>query len=296
MQKPSMLNSWWIAIRPHTLPAAISPVIVAASITIQKDSFLLIPALMAIICALMLQISSNLVNDVMDSKLGADNEERHGFERVTQAGLLSSKEVWAGTIFVLLIALITGFYFVWLRGPWIILIGVVSIISSIAYTAGPFPLAYNGYGDIFVLIFFGFVNLCGSVYVIMGSIPDISWLMAFNMGALITAILVVNNIRDIDSDKIAGRKNIPIVFGLKAAVWEYRILLTLPYLILIVTAVATTQFWILLPLLTLSKAMMHIKNLDKLKGKALNSVLGGHGSISFIFWSFIGNWIYSELS
>ncbi len=113
----------------------------------------------------MLQITSNLVNDVMDYYKGADTSERQGFKRVTQSGLLSAREVWIGTILVLFLAIAVGSYLIWLRGPWVLVIGLISILSSIAYTAGPFPLAYNGFGDLFVFIFFGFVSLCGSVLI-----------------------------------------------------------------------------------------------------------------------------------
>ena len=263
-----------MAIRPHTLPAAISPVIVAWSITYQQKSFSLLPALAAMFSALMIQIISNLVNDVMDFNKGADTEQRQGFKRVTQSGLLSQKEVWGGVVLALILAFLAGSYLIWLRGYWVLLIGVISILSSIAYTAGPFPLAYNGFGDLFVLIFFGFVNLCGSVFVIMSTIPSISWVMAFNMGALITAILVVNNIRDIESDRKAGRRNIPIVYGLKVAFWEYRALIILPYILLLFTAIFSRQFFLLMPFLSFPFAIQLLRDLPKTKGAQLNKILG----------------------
>jgi|APSaa5957512576_1039674.scaffolds.fasta_scaffold00053_47 1,4-dihydroxy-2-naphthoate polyprenyltransferase len=263
-----------MAIRPHTLPAAISPVIVAWSITYQQKSFSLLPALAAMFSALMIQIISNLVNDVMDFNKGADTEQRQGFKRVTQSGLLSQKEVWGGVVLAIILAFLAGSYLIWLRGYWVLLIGVISILSSIAYTAGPFPLAYNGFGDLFVLIFFGFVNLCGSVFVIMSTIPSISWVMAFNMGALITAILVVNNIRDIESDRKAGRRNIPIVYGLKVAFWEYRALIILPYILLLFTAIFSRQFFLLMPFLSFPFAIQLLRDLPKTKGAQLNKILG----------------------
>ncbi len=272
--KSSKLDSWWIAIRPHTLPAAITPVLVAWSITYQHQSYKLLPALAAIFSALMFQIISNLVNDVVDFNKGTDTEERLGFKRVTQSGLLSQREVWAGVFLAIFLALIAGSYLIWLRGYWVLLIGVVSILASIAYTAGPVPLAYNGFGDLFVLIFFGFVNLCGSVYVIMAKIPSISWVMAFNLGALITAILVVNNIRDIESDRKAGRRNIPIVFGLDVAFWEYRVLIGLPYILLLIAAGVTQQYFLLLPLLSLPLAFKLLRDLPNTKGEKLNPFLG----------------------
>jgi 1,4-dihydroxy-2-naphthoate octaprenyltransferase len=117
----------------------------------------------------------------------------------------------------------------------------------------------------------------------MGEIPAISWVMALNMGALITAILVVNNIRDIDSDNLAGRRNIPIIFGLNAALWEYRILVTLPFILLLFTAILSGHFYLLLPLLTIPKVYKLINSLGTLKGKALNSILGGTAQLVLQF-------------
>ena len=263
-----------MAIRPHTLPAAISPVLVAWSIAWQQEQFILLPALAALLVSLLVQIISNLVNDVMDYYKGADTEKRTGFQRVTQSGLLSPKEVWAGVVLCILLAGAAGGYIIWLRGSWALALGIFSILSAIAYTAGPFPLAYNGFADIFVFIFFGLVNLCGSVFAIMGNVPAISWLAAANMGALITTILVVNNIRDRESDRLAGRRNIVVLFGKNTALWEYRILTILPYLSLIAAALWTQNWRLLLPWLTAVEAIKLNKALAVEDGAALNPVLG----------------------
>lgn len=279
----SAWKAWMIAIRPHTLPAAAAPVIVAWSIAYQRGGFLLLPGLACLVCALLLQITSNLVNDVMDFKKGADSSARQGFQRVTQSGLLSPRQVWAGIALVILLATAAGSYLVWLRGVWLLLIGGLAIFFAVVYTAGPFSLAYHGLGELFVMVFFGFAALCGTVYAILGWVPAISWLFAFNLGSLITAILVVNNVRDVESDRLAGRKNVPVLLGLKAAYWEFRVLVILPYLTLIPAAILTGQPWLLLTWLTLPMALRLLSDLARNQGTGLNPVLGKTAQLALLY-------------
>lgn len=279
----SAWEAWKIAIRPHTLPAAVAPVIVGWGIAYSQGGFLLLPALAALLCALLLQITSNLVNDVMDFKKGADTSQRQGFQRVTQSGLLTPRQMWTGISLVIALTALAGSYLIWLRGLYALLIGVLALLFAVLYTAGPFSLAYHGLGDIFVMLFFGFAGLCGTVYVILGWVPPVSWVLAFNMGALITAILVVNNVRDVNSDRAAGRRNIPVVFGLSAAYWEFRLLLGLAYLTLIPTAILTRMPFILLPLATIPLAIRLNRNLVSLNGTALNPVLGRTAQLALFY-------------
>jgi 1,4-dihydroxy-2-naphthoate octaprenyltransferase len=256
---------------------------VAWSIALQAEQFLIMPALAALLCAVLLQITSNLVNDVVDFQKGADTSQRQGFQRAAQSGLLTARQLWTGIGIVISLTAAGGIYLVWLRGFGILILGSLSILFAVAYTAGPFPLAYNGLGDLFVWLFFGFAGLGGTVYVILGRIPTISWVMAFNIGALITAILVVNNVRDVESDRKAGRKNIPVTLGLTAAYWEYRLLLGLSYLTLLPTAFLARQPFLLLPLLTIPLAINLAGDLVKLSGAALNDVLGRTARLALIY-------------
>jgi 1,4-dihydroxy-2-naphthoate octaprenyltransferase len=258
-------------------------VIVAWSIALQAGQFLILPALAALLCAVLLQITSNLVNDVVDFQRGADTSKRKGFQRAAQSGLLSTRQLWTGIGIVIAVTVAGGLYLVWLRGFGVLLLGILSILFAVAYTAGPFPLAYNGLGDLFVWLFFGFAGLAGTVYVILGRVPAISWVMAFNIGALITAILVVNNVRDVESDRLAGRKNIPISLGLTAANWEYRLLLGLSYLTLLPSAFLTSQPFLLLPLLTIPMAFNLAGDLVRFSGAALNEVLGRTARLAFMY-------------
>ena len=225
----SKASSWWIAVRPHTLPAAAASVLVGWGMAYDLGEFKLLPALAALLCALLFQIISNLVNDVMDYQKGTDNPNRQGFQRVVQSGLLSPKEIWTAVIFLAIIISLIGVYLVSLRGIWALVIGVFALVSAIAYTAGPFPLAYKGFGDLFVFIFFGPVSLLGTVFVISGKLHPSAWLASIAMGLLITAILVVNNLRDIETDRKAGKRTFAVIVGERGAKLEYTLLLVGAY-------------------------------------------------------------------
>lgn len=281
----SFPQRWILAIRPKTLPAAAAPVILGWSIAYTTGSFHFMPAIAALVSAIMIQIGTNLVNDVVDFAKGADTEERTGPTRVTQTGLLTSRQVWGGVWVIFGIAALAGAYLAWVSGWIVILIGLFSILAGIAYTAGPFPLAYIGLGDLFVMIFFGFVAVCGTVFVTSGAVPTLAWFGAAAAGALTVNILVVNNIRDIDTDRAAGRKNIAIVFGRKFAAWEYAAMLVLAYAVppvLVCKGLAVP--WVLLALLSLPRGIKLWSVLrGDLAGLALNPILGKTAQLLLLY-------------
>jgi len=272
----SLIQRWWLAIRPKTLPAAAAPVLLGWGIAFTTGQVYLAMGLAALISALMIQIGTNLVNDVVDFSRGADTNERTGPMRVTQTGMFSPKQVWGGVSVTFGIAALAGLYLM-LNSGWVIaVIGLASILAGIAYTAGPYPLAYIGLGDLFVLIFFGFVAVCGTVYVTSGELPMLAWFGAVSAGALTVNILVVNNIRDIATDRLAGRKNIAIVFGRTAAAWEYALMLVFAYAVpLVVVLKALTTPWVFLTFLTFPQGIKLWSILHgDLSGQALNPILG----------------------
>lgn len=279
------LQRWILAIRPKTLSAAVAPVILGWGIAATTDHFLWGPALAALVCALMIQIGTNLVNDVVDFSKGADTEQRTGPTRVTQTGLLTPKQVWLGVGITFCTAALAGAYLAWSAGGVVLLIGLASILAGIAYTAGPFPLAYIGLGDLFVLIFFGFAAVCGTVFVTSGTLPAAAWFGAASAGALTVNILVVNNIRDIDTDRAAGRSNIAIRFGRKAATWEYALMLVLAYSVppvLVCKAIVTP--WVLLTIATLPQGIKLWSVLrSEQAGKALNPILAKTAQLLLIY-------------
>jgi len=215
------LKVWLLAIRPKTLPAAAASVIVGTALAWYDGVFSAGPALAALVIALLLQIGSNLANDVYDDERGADTADRLGPLRVTQSGLLSRKQVKTGMKVVLLTALAVGFYLTWVRGPMVLVIGVAAIVAAVAYTGGPWPLGYHGLGEVFVFLFFGVTAVVGTYWVQSGTTTTAAWLMSVPVGLLITAIIVVNNLRDIEQDRVAGKRTIAARVGTRYTRLEY---------------------------------------------------------------------------
>jgi 1,4-dihydroxy-2-naphthoate polyprenyltransferase len=219
------MAAWFMAIRPRTLPAAAAPVVVGTSIAASHDVAAPLPALAAMAGALLIQIATNLANDYFDFRKGSDTEDRVGPTRVVQAGLLAPGAVLAGTVVALLLATLVGLYLVWVGGVVILLIGLVSLLCAIAYTGGPFPLAYHGLGDLFVFVFFGLVAV-GGTYWVQALDFEVELLTAgAGLGALVTAILVVNNLRDIATDRAAGKRTLAVRIGVRGSRWQYLLLL-----------------------------------------------------------------------
>ena len=250
----SYIQRWWLGIRPRTLPAAIAPVLVGWGIVIgiKIASFKIFPALVILFCSILIQIGTNLVNDVVDFEKGIDTQDRQGPTRVTQAGLLTPSQVRIGVAITFGLAAAAGLYLFFVAGWPVLVIGAAAILAGISYSTGPFPLAHNGLGDLFVLIFFGFVAVCGTVFVLYGSVPLIAWLSGLAVGGLSVNILVVNNIRDIETDRKAGRKTIPVVFGRLTAEIEYGIFFAVAFLMPeFLLLYHLTQIWVLIPLVVL---------------------------------------------
>ncbi len=225
MSQPKVAPSPWIlAIRPKTLPAAAAPVLVGVALAVNLGGFQPLPALAALAGALLIQIATNLANDYFDFMKGADTEERVGPVRVTQAGLISPGAVRAAMLLTLLGALLIGVYLVRVAGPPILWVGLVSLICAVAYTGGPFPLAYHGLGDVFVFVFFGLVAVSGTVYVQMLEwLPQAIWAGA-GVGAVSTSLLVVNNLRDIETDRRAGKRTLAVRLGVSGTQVQYTLL------------------------------------------------------------------------
>ncbi len=279
----SPFSAWYQAIRPKTLTAAVTPVIVGSSIAIAESGFHWDAALVASFCAVMIQIGTNLYNDVADFERGTDTVDRLGPTRVTQAGWLQPGQVRAGAYISFLLAAVGGAYLVAIGGWPILLIGGASILAGLAYTAGPFPLAYNGFGDLFVMIFFGFVGVCGTTYVHLGWLPGIAWLAALATGSTITALLVVNNVRDVDTDRAAGRRTIPVLFGRDVGVVEYSLLMSLAYgSPLVIALLDSSNLGVLLTWLSLPYAVWLVRFVAVTQGKDLNRALAGTARIVLI--------------
>ncbi|MEE2858727.1 MAG: 1,4-dihydroxy-2-naphthoate polyprenyltransferase [Candidatus Neomarinimicrobiota bacterium] len=223
------MKNWILAARIKTLPAAISPVLIGSALAINNGSFNEGIFLMTVLAAIFIQIGANFANDVFDFQKGSDRDDRLGPLRVTQAGLIAPEKMKQGMWFVFLLSICIGFY-LFLVGGWpIILIGLASILAGILYTGGPYPLGYHGWGDIFVFIFFGLIAVPGTYYLQTGVVSVISLWLGVAMGMLSNGMLVVNNIRDFNEDKISEKKTLTVRFGIFFSKVHYSLLILLPY-------------------------------------------------------------------
>ncbi len=278
-----MLSPWLLAARPRTLSAAVVPVLVGSALAFHAGAFRPLAASVALVCAILIQVGTNYANDVYDFKKGADHQ-RVGPLRVTTAGLLSPQAVERGMWTVFGLAALAGLYLVWLGGWPILLMGLFSILAGIAYTAGPFPLGYNGLGDVFVFIFFGLVAVIGTYYVQALGVAPYVWLAAVPVGALTTNIIVVNNIRDADTDRAVGKRTLAVLLGRGGARAEYIALLAVSYLAPVVLWLAYGfHVWVLLPLLTLPLAVSVTRIVLTVLGPGLNRALGGSSQLLLVF-------------
>ena len=271
----SALKVWLEALRPKTLPAGAAPVILGSSLAYAHNSFSAVPAFIALICALLIQILSNFINEIYDFRKGADTEERLGPTRAVAKGLISEKAMINASIALASTTFAIGLYLVYLGGWPIFLIGVFSLFFAWAYTGGPYPLAYKGVADFFVFIFFGLVAVCGTYYIQTFTLTPEAWLVAITPGVLSMNILGVNNIRDINTDPKAGKITLAVRLGLKNAKAMYVFLLALSFLPSLLLFFRGYSITILLPFLGLPLAFQLIKHLYTLQGRALNQVLSG---------------------
>jgi 1,4-dihydroxy-2-naphthoate octaprenyltransferase len=224
---PSRLAVWLLAARPRTLPAAAAPVLVGTALASWRGMARPLPALAALAGALLIQVATNLANDYFDFVRGADTTDRIGPTRVTQAGLLPPSAVRRGMLVTLAAALSVGAYLVVVGGWPILVIGIASLACAVLYTGGPFPLAYHGLGEVFVFVFFGLVAVAGTYWVQALSFPAEAWWAGAGAGALSTALLVVNNLRDLETDARAGKRTLAVRLGRRGTALEYLALLAL---------------------------------------------------------------------
>ncbi len=278
------ISKWAAAARPKTLPAAAAPVIVGTALAYSAGKFNGLAALACLVAALLLQIGSNLANDVFDYEKGADAGERFGPTRVTQAGLLTPSQVKRGMALIFGVTILIGVYLIIEAGWPILILGVAAILSAIAYTGGPFPLGYHGRGDLFVFIFFGLAATAGTFYVQAGEITLPVWAMSTAMGFLIVNILVVNNLRDLASDRLAGKMTLAVRLGEQGSVWEYALLLAAAYILpLLLSVFRLMPVWGLLCWVSLPIGYQWLRFIQVQRGRALNRALAGSGQLALLY-------------
>lgn len=207
------LTAWRTAARVQTLPAGVVPVIVGGGLAIGEGVFRGDAFVWALIGAVALQIAANFANDVSDARRGADTPDRLGPPRMVALGVITPKAMWTATWVSIAIAAVAGVALTLIAGPAILVIGLVSVIAMLGYVGGPLPYGYHGLGELSVFVFFGLVATVGARFVHDGTTPLAAWLIAIPIGLLAAAILVVNNLRDIDTDRAAGKKTLAVVIG-----------------------------------------------------------------------------------
>lgn len=227
-----MIKNWILAARPKTLSASVVPILATVGLVraegIDLQYWIVVLALLSSFC---IQIGTNFVNDAMDFKKGADNEKRIGPVRVTQQGFFTFKQVMAMATLFFAIAVILGIPLV-LHGGWpIVIIGFVSVLMGYAYTSGPYPLAYKGLGDLFVIIFFGLVAVGGLYYLLVGNYSESAFIVGLQIGFLSTVLIAINNLRDMDTDKEVGKKTLAVRLGLFGARMWIVFLVVAPFLV-----------------------------------------------------------------
>jgi 1,4-dihydroxy-2-naphthoate octaprenyltransferase len=273
-----------LAVRPKTLPAAASTVIVGSAAAFYSGKFQPGPALACLFGALLLQIGANLANDVFDYYRGTDTHARLGPVRVTQSGLLRPGQVLAGMWIVFGAAALLGIYLYLAAGPLVLVIGLASIAASVAYSGGPLPFGYYGLGDLVVFIFFGPVAVCGTYFVQALSIDPIAVWSSIPMGFLITAILVVNNLRDISTDQATGKRTLAVRLGPGGTRLEYSICLAASFLTsVLIWLFGIGPFWTLLAWFSLPMAIQQNRMVWSLEGRPLNQALAGTGRLTLLF-------------
>ncbi len=273
--------------RPRTLPAAIAPVLVGTAAAVQWLGHL--PRVGAFVAALIgsifIQIGTNLANDYSDAKRGADAADRLGPVRVTSAGLVTPRRVLTATYIAFAVALVCGIYLATVAGAVILLIGAVSIAAGVLYTGGPRPYGYAGLGEVFVFLFFGLVAVNGSYYVQLEHLDTLPLGLSIAIGFLATAIIVVNNVRDIETDRRAGKMTLAVRMGRTNAVMLYRLLVLGAFVVLPISLVAGEAS--ALPLIGLAALPMAIGPMramsNRTDGPALNGALAATGALLAVF-------------
>jgi len=282
---PGRVRAWLLAARVPTLAAAVVPVAVGSALAARDHAFRLGPALAALGGAILIQIGTNLVNDLGDFRRGADSAKRLGPPRALAMGWLTPAEVRTGIALSFLAAALAGVYLVSQAGWIVVGIGLASILAGAAYTAGPWPLAYHGLGELFVFFFFGVVAVCGTYFVEVRAFSPDALLAAVPVGALASAILVVNNVRDLDGDRAAGKRTVAVRVGRRGARAEYLALLVAAYASpAALFAGGRAGAWALLPWITAPLALAEGRRvLGREDGTSLNAALFGTARLHVLF-------------
>ena len=286
-----------MAARPQTLPAGASPVVVGTGLAVHEGVFAPLPAVFALVGALLLQVGTNFANDYYDAVRGADTDDREGFTRVTAGGIIEPAAVKRAMYATFALAVLSGVYLVYVGGVPILVVGLASVAAGITYTGGPLPYGYRGLGDLFVFVFFGLVAVAGTYYVQAAAhvadpfplwapaetLPAVAVLAGLPAAGLSTAILVVNNIRDRETDDAAGKRTLAVILGYRLSRVEWTALVGLAYVVPVGLWLVGYHAAVLLPLLTAPLAARVGRTVwTRTDGEALNPALERTGQLLFV--------------
>jgi 1,4-dihydroxy-2-naphthoate polyprenyltransferase len=283
----SPLHIWLMAARPRTLPAAVAPVLVGTALAATEGTFRPLSFVAAMLGALFIQVGTNLSNDYSDARRGADTEDRLGPVRVTAGGLVPPRQVLVATYVAFGLAVLAGAYLIATAGWELLLIGVASILAGVLYTGGPRPYGYEGLGEVFVFLFFGVVAVSGSYFAQVERLTWEAFVLAVPVGLLASAILVVNNVRDLETDRRAGKRTLAVRLGRERARRLYAVMVfgalvcaPLPWLL----GSDELSAWLLLPLVALPFAVPVVRTVrERTDGPSLNGALGRTGLLQLMF-------------
>jgi 1,4-dihydroxy-2-naphthoate octaprenyltransferase len=292
-------QAWLMAARPQTLPAGAAPVLVGGALAVYADVFAPLPALAALVGALLIQVGTNFANDYYDAVNGTDTEEREGFTRVTAGGIIEPRRVKYAMAATYALAVLVGLYLVYVGGVPILVVGLSSIVAGVLYTGGPYPYGYYGLGDFFVFVYFGVVAVTGTYYVQAvtetagafpttvpaGTVPSAIIVSSLAAAGLSTAILVVNNIRDLETDRETGKRTLAVMLGYRASRGEFLGMVGLSYVVPPALVVGYDYpLTVLAPLVTLPLAASLTRTvLTRTDGDALNPALERTGQLLAVF-------------
>jgi 1,4-dihydroxy-2-naphthoate octaprenyltransferase len=282
---PSGVRIWLMAARVRTLPAAVAPVLVGTSLAGFLHVFHPLRFVAALAGAVFIQVGTNLSNDYSDARRGADTDDRLGPVRVTAGGLVPPKQVLIATYISFGVAVLVGIYLIAVAGWVLLAIGAASILAGVLYTGGPRPYGYEGLGELFVFLFFGLVAVTGSFYVQVKHLDWEAFALALPVGLLAAAILVVNNVRDIDTDRRASKRTLAVRLGRQRTRLMFATLIYGSYVLAPVTWLfGPLTAWLLLPWLTIPVAAGVVRVVrNRVDGPSLNRALAQTGLLQLTF-------------
>ncbi len=287
---------WIEASRPKTLAAAIVPIVIGSAEAYRVGSFEWFPVLICLAFALLVQIGTNMANDYYDFLKGADTEERVGPERMVSSGLIVPKQMLVVTIAIFALAFLVGLNLVAYRGWEMLVVGVISILFGFAYTGGPYPLAYHGLGDVFVVLFFGLVATGGTFYVLTGQLVAEPLLIGGSVGLLANNILVINNYRDQETDEQANKRTLIVRWGRSFGILQYGAQLLGAATLLVIYVGRTQNFLALIPLVLLPIGLSIWSRLPRSEGSDLNALLGQSARFLLLYGLALGAVLVASVS